>query len=165
MGFTDQKYYTDGLVTVGVGVAVTSTASGSNNLTTVIRAPRFADKTKLKRFRVEVVTAPAANISGTQFAVLNGTSTLAVATLGTNTTAGSGVWANIAGQGVEQTDLTKTVTTSTLPNGQTVVTTTRNPAIDLPANTELTIAVITTATASGHAAGTYDVYLNRQENY
>ena len=166
MGYSDQKNYAEDKIPVAIGVAATATASGSNNLTTVIRAPQFARKTKLVRFRVEVVTAPAANTSGHLFAVLNGTSTLAVATLGTgtNTAAGAGVWANIAGQATSQVELQRTTTTSTLPNGQTVITTTRNPNVDLPAGTELTIAVIATGTASGHALGTYDAYIIAQDN-
>lgn len=165
MGFSDQKFYSQEIVNVGLGAVATCTASGSNNLTTVLRAPTFVNKRKLTRFRVEVVTAPAANISGVLFAVRNGTSTLAVATLGTNTVAGNGVWANINGAATTQTDLTQTVTTSTLPNGQTVVTTTRNPNVDIPANTELTLEVIATGTASGHSIGTYDAILMAQDNY
>jgi hypothetical protein len=169
MGYSDQKNYSEEKMPLAIGVAVTATASGSNSLTTVIRAPQFARKTKLTRFRVEVVTAPAANTTGHLFAVLNGTSTIAVATLGTgtNTAAGAGVWGNIPGTGtgqLAQIELQRTTTTSTLPNGQTVVTTTRNPNVDINAGTELTIAVIATGTASGHAIGTYDVYMNTQDN-
>ena len=113
------------------------------------------------------MTAPTANTSGHLFALLNGTSTIAVATLGTgtNTDAGAGVWANISGQATTQTDLTQIVTTATLPNGSTVVTTTRNASADIAAGTELTIAVIGTATASAHNLGVYDVYLDKRENY
>lgn len=164
MAYSDQKHYVSEIIAVGVGAVSTCTASGSNNLSTVLRAPVFADRAKLTRFRVEVVTAPAANTSGILFAVRNGTSTLAVATLGTNTTVGAGVWANIAGQAVGQTDLTQTVTTATLPNGQTVVTTTRNANVDLPANTELTVEVIGTGTASGHSLGAYDAFIMKQQN-
>lgn len=166
MGYSDQKNYAEDKVIVGIGVVATATASGSNSLTTVLRAPVFARKTKLVRFRVEVVTAPSANSSGHLFAVLNGTSTLAVATLGTgtNTAAGAGVYANIAGSATTQIELPEVVTTSTLPNGQTIVTKTRNANVDLPAGTELTIAVIATGTASGHAIGTYDAFLLTRDN-
>lgn len=165
MGFTDQKYYSKTTIPAGIGVTATCTASGSNNLTTVFRLPKFADKTKITRFQIEVVTAPAANISGTLFALVNGTATLAVATLGTNTTAGSEVFGNISGQATTQTDLTQIVTTATLPNGQTIVTTTRNAAVDLSANAEPTIEVIATGTASAHSIGVYDVYVEKQTNY
>jgi hypothetical protein len=166
MGYSDQKNYSEDKIPVAIGVVATATASGSNNLTTVLRSPIFARKTKLVRFRVEVVTAPAANSSGHLFAVLNGTSTIAVATLGTGTStaAGAGVWANIAGSATTQIELQRTVTTSTLPNGQTVVTTTRNPNVDIAAGTELTIAVIATGTASGQGLGTYDAFILTQDN-
>ncbi len=166
MGYSDQKFYTGDKIAIGIGAVTTATASGSNNLTTQLRVPTFKQKSKVLRFRVEVVTAPTANTSGHLFALLNGTSTIAVATLGTgtNTAAGAGVWANIAGQATTQIDLTKIVTTATLPNGQTVVTTTRNTAADIAADTELTIQVIGTATASAHNLGVYDVYLDKQDN-
>lgn len=164
MGFTDQKYYSSDKVSLGFGVVATATAGGANALTGLLRCPVFTKKTKLLRFRVEVVAAPAATTSGHLFAVLNGTSTIAVATLGT-ATAGQSVLANIAGQAIGQTDLTQIVTTATNPNGQTTVTTTRNALADIAAGVELTVTLVTTGTASGNGAGTYDAYIDTQENY
>lgn len=164
MGYSDQKFYANNVYEAGIGAVATCTASGSNNLTTVFRLPKFSPKTKVTKFRVEVATAPAVGITGTLFTLLNGTATLAVATLGTNTVAGNGVYGNISGLAVGQIDLTQTITTATLPNGQTVVTTTRNAAVDIPAETELTIAVIATGTASGNSIGAFDVYVQRQVN-
>jgi hypothetical protein len=166
MGYSDQRYYAEDKITIGLGELATATVSGVNTLVGVLRPPIFARRKKLLRFRVEVVASPTAGSTGHLFALRNGTATVAVATLGTgtNTNVGAGVWANIAGQPVGQIELSEIVTTATLPSGQTIVTRNSNPLADSAEGTELTVAIIATATVSGQNLGVYDSFMLTRDN-
>lgn len=135
MGYSDQKFYTRvyDRVTEATIATGTATASGANTLTSQGRLPRFPRRTQINTVRVEVITAPAANLTNVVLAFLNGTATFATATIGTNT-AGSTVTGSV-----------------TAANAV------------LAADTKPTMTVIGTATASGQNYGSYDVYFETQE--
>lgn len=135
MGYSDQKFYARNYdrVTEATVATGTATASGANTLTSQGRLPRFPRRTQVNTVRVEVITAPAANLTNVVLAFLNGTNTFATATVGTNT-AGTSV-------------------TGTVNVAYNV----------LAADVKPTITVVGTATASGQNYGAYDVYFETQE--
>lgn len=168
MGYSDQKFYTRNFEDVVLGSAVgTITASGSNSLVGVLRLPKFLRRTAINKIRVYVATAPAANLTVTKLAFLNGTNTFAVATIGTNTAGVSvdaTVIATFGGVAASGTDLAVPLTTSTMPNGLTMVKEagTNTNAI-IAAGVQPTINAEGTGTASGQAVGTYDIWFEAQE--
>src|SRR5574337_743545 len=72
----------------------TTTASGANTFTGTAGSaagngvwllPKFKNDTLIQNIRVRIGTAPATNLTGVAITFLNGTNTIGVATIGTNT--------------------------------------------------------------------------------
>jgi hypothetical protein len=140
MSYSDPKYDARVMVPVVLGSAVgtlTFTASAhAKTNSAVYRLPKFLKRTKVNAVRVKVGTAPVAGVVSSKLIFKNGTNTFAVATIGTNT-AGSTV------------DATMTSTNAVLA-----------------ADTEPTVDLLGTGTASETGvAGTFDIYFETQEQF
>ena len=86
MGYSDAKYYARPQVMVADPDVATGTitASGSNAVATAFTLPTFNRRTAVNKVKAVIKTAPATNLTVVTLNFLNGTSTFAVATIGTN---------------------------------------------------------------------------------
>lgn len=139
MGYSDQKFYTRPLLLMAENVTSTATATASGHVVTntaVEVMPAYQRRTELTGGYVIVATAPNAGATTTKIAVLNGTATAMVFTIGTLT----------AGQGVAP------------------VVTAANAVV--ASGTAPTISVISTSTASNTVTqGNYDLYFEAVERF
>lgn len=136
MSYSDGKFYSRPLVLVGDNRSFgTATASGAAGFTlsTITELPKFNNRCTVNLIRLKVRTAPNAAATGLQAIVLNGTDTANVAVL-TGGTAGQSI------------DFTTVSAYSTYGS-----------------NTQPTIKLIGTSTASGGTAGAYDIFMEIQE--
>lgn len=139
MGYSDQKYYDRPLVKVASAIAFgTATAAGtaSNSLAapTTVSLPQFLRRTKVVGLEAICITAAGGTQVGPiNLTVLNGTSTVG----------------------------TIAVQTATVGQVGTGVLTAANATF--AANASPTMAMIGTYTASGATSGTWDLYLQQQE--
>ena len=135
--YADSQFNTPVLVPV-VGLA-TYTAVGTGtalaSALTIVNFPPFIRRTKVANVQVLVVTAPNAGATGLVINFLNGTSTFAVATIGTLT----------AGQ-VASASITTANTT-------------------FAAAGQATGTAVSTATTAGVAGGVYAIWFDQQELY
>lgn len=139
MGYTDQKFYTRQFSKVDEIAVTTSTLTASGHVVTSTNVgdlPKFIKRTKVNAIRVEIKTAPV-NQPTVSLVFLNGTSTVGNAAVGTNT---AGVFI----------DATMTAANQIMA-----------------ADAELGVNIVSTGTASDAAEtnGTYDVYLEKLEQY
>jgi hypothetical protein len=129
----------------------TTTASGSNSFSGGSQTgngiwvlPKFFNPTNITNIRVQILTAPAANVTGLTLAFLNGTATIGSALVGTNT----------AGQTVDATMASTTVDSHGV---------TTSPAWITTAGVQPTMVTIGTGTASAQAFGTYAVQIQTKD--
>ena len=148
MGYSDQKYYDRPLVKVTAATAYgTATASGtaSNSLAqpAATALPTYLRRTKIVGLEVVCVTAEGATQVGPiNLTILSGTSTVASVAVQTAT----------VGQ-------TFYVSTSTTPAGAVY----NGTNATIAAFSAPTSALIGTFTASGATSGTWDIWLEAQE--
>ena len=138
MGYSDQKFYNRPFsrVIFSASAGTSSEAGTAANTLTPYKFPKFNRRTRINKIRVLINTAPVANYTVVVARFLNGTSTFATATIGTNT----------AGVVVESADLSSNLTTAVFA-----------------ADGQPTMELFGTATASGIAAGTYSIDWETQE--
>lgn len=136
MSYTDPMFHARPQVLVADTRSFgTATASGAAGytLSDVVELPRFLRRTRLNAVRLKVRVIPNAAATGLIASLLNGTTTVGTAVL---TTAALGA----------TIDFTLTSSLSTFT-----------------ASTEPTISLVGTSTASGGAAGSYDIFYEQQE--
>lgn len=137
MAYSDQKFYSRVLVPAGPSASSfgTFTASGSNALTNLMaRMVKFKRRCQITAIRINPSTIINAASTAAILSFLNGTSTFGTAVITTNTV-------------------------GTIIDG--AITSAANAV--LAADTQPSISISGTATASGAAVGAYDVYFEVQE--
>lgn len=149
MGYSDQKYYSPDLQLVQHSLAFgTATASGTNTLAmpTGSYPPQFIHQPNAQVTKVEVVCLTAPNNKQTgNFQLLNGTNTIINVAYGATTTAGMVLIGSYTG--------TYTAGTATKTDAYNAT-----PANVFGSGSAGTFQLNGTATASGDATGTWDVY-------
>jgi len=141
MSYTDGKYYARPLILVGDNRSFgTATASGAAGFTlsTITELPKFTRRTQINYVRVKVRTAPNAGATGLIARFMNGTTTHGTLVLTTAT----------AGQSLDFT-VTGAASNSNI----------------FAAESQPTINLVGTSTASGGTAGAYDIFLEERELY
>ena len=137
MAYTDQKFYTRQFVnvkpTTSWGTA-TASGAGGHDLTNVVELPKFIRRSAITAVRLKVTTIPNAASTALLATLLNGTSVIGTAVLTTAALAG-----------------TVDFVITTAANGT------------LAADTEPTINLTGTSTASAAAAGAYDTFIEFNE--
>jgi hypothetical protein len=138
MGYSDQKFYSRGLFRVSNAVSFgTSTGAGtaSNSVTSGINFPKFTRRTQVNKIRVICTTIPNVSSTALNLVFLNGTNTFGAIAVTTATTS-------------QVLDATMTAANAIFA-----------------ADSQPTASAQGTATVSGAANGSYDIYFEEQELY
>lgn len=136
MSYSDPKFYSRAYVLVKDRVSLgTATASGSAGytLSDVVELPKFPRRTVVNKIRLKCTTIPNAASTGLTARFMNGTDTAGTAVLTTAT----------VGQSI---DFTMNTSYNTFT-----------------ADAEPTMNLVGTSTASGAAAGAFDIFFEQQE--
>jgi len=136
MAYPDQKYYTRQVNLWGQAVDF-GTAGGTtvSSADAVKQLPKFFRKTKVNKLRLRCTTIPNAEATALVASFLNGTDTFATVTL----------------------------TTATADQSLDATVTSANAVFD--ADSQPTVKITGTATASGDSLGDFDIWAETQEVY